>query len=37
MYSRVGGVQKRMHQTQIVVVFAGLFMPPDGSANLARD
>jgi hypothetical protein len=33
MYSRVSGVQKRMQQTQIAVVFPRLFVPPDGSAN----
>jgi hypothetical protein len=28
MYSRVGGVQKRMQQTKIAAVFAGLIVPP---------
>ena len=34
MYSRVSGVQNRMQQTQIALLFPGLFVPPDGSANL---
>jgi hypothetical protein len=33
MYSRVSGVQNRMRQTQIAVVFPRLFVPADVSAN----
>jgi hypothetical protein len=29
MYGRVGGVQNRMQQTQVVVLFPGLFVPPN--------
>jgi len=34
MYSRVSGVQNRMQQTQIALLFPGLFVPPNGSASL---
>ena len=34
MYSRVSGVQNRVRQTQIALLFPGLFVPPNGSASL---
>ena len=34
MYSRVSGVQNRMQQTQIALLFPGLFVAPNGSATL---
>jgi hypothetical protein len=33
MYSRVSGLQKRMQQTQIALLFPRLFVPRDGKAN----
>jgi hypothetical protein len=33
MYNRVSGVQKRMQQAQIALLFPGLFVPPDAGAN----
>jgi hypothetical protein len=33
MYSRVSSVQKRMHQTQIALLFPGLFIPRDAQSG----